>query len=109
MPTSSPAPFWRYADLGNTPMRGPTFDLSPIKDSGAASAPPQSSSPAPRRDSGASPSKNVGEIKAEVPEVEESLDEEPAFDLTRGFMSISKFHASSSNGVSVANAAHGQA
>ena len=28
---SSPAPFWKYADLGSTPAKGPSLDLSPIK------------------------------------------------------------------------------
>ncbi len=60
-----------------------------------------------------------------MPEVEELQDEEPAFDLTklvyfqlrymyttnllRGFMSISKFHASANNGVGLGNAAKGTA
>lgn len=30
---SSPAPFWKYADLGSTPAKGPPLDLSPIKGS----------------------------------------------------------------------------
>jgi hypothetical protein len=82
MPTSSPAPFWRYAELGNTP-RGPAFDLSPTKNSSAAPAMPPSSSPAPRRESGASPTRRVGEHKSGVTDVEELQDEEPAFDLTK--------------------------
>jgi hypothetical protein len=82
MPTSSPAPFWRYAELGNTPLRG-YFDMSPLKDMGGAGSIPQSSSPPPRRGSGGSPSRNSGEIKREMPEVEDGIDEEPAFDLTR--------------------------
>ena len=28
---SSPAPFWKYADLGSTPAKGPSLDLSPVK------------------------------------------------------------------------------
>ena len=28
---SSPAPFWKYADLGSTPAKGPPLDLSPTK------------------------------------------------------------------------------
>jgi hypothetical protein len=97
--------------MGNTP-RGPAFELSPTKISSAVPAMPPSSSPAPRRQSGADP-------KSEVVDVEELQDEEPAFDLTklvsrhaqrlhpltshRGFMSISKFHASSNNGVALGN------
>lgn len=79
MPTSSPAPFWRYAELGNTPMR--PFDLSPTKDGGLGL--PQSSSPAPRRESAGSPSRNNDSIKTEMPDVEDLQDEEPAFDLTK--------------------------
>lgn len=82
MPTSSPAPFWRFADLGVTPLKIPGLDLSPAKGSDIRHDIPQSSSPPPRRDSGASPSKSGGEIKTEMPEADE-IDEEPAFDLTR--------------------------
>ena len=46
MPTSSPAPFWRYADIGSTPLKPMgAYDLSPIKASGRL--PVQSSSPPP--------------------------------------------------------------
>lgn len=92
MPTSSPAPFWRYAELGNTP-RGPAFDLSPIKDSsyGAPAIPP-SSSPAPRRSSGASPTRKGGDLKNEVHETEDVQDEEPAFDLTKLVLILSSYH-----------------
>lgn len=74
MPTSSPAPFWRYADLGGvTPMR--PFDMSPIKNGPEI----QSSSP-PRPDANGSPSRVNGEAKADIGLVE---DEEPAFDLSK--------------------------
>lgn len=44
MPTSSPAPFWRYADIGSTPLKPlGQYDLSPTKTSGRL--PVQSSSP----------------------------------------------------------------
>ena len=45
MPTSSPAPFWKYAEFGSTPLKPVHFDLSPSKALGAL--PPQSSSPPP--------------------------------------------------------------
>ncbi|KAI9732243.1 MAG: transcription factor [Claussenomyces sp. TS43310] len=97
MPTSSPAPFWRYAELGNTPMR--PFDLSPTKDGGGVGGGaggrgslPQSSSPAPRRDSGASPSQRDENVRVEMPDGGEMQDEEPAFDLTKGFMTIGRYH-----------------
>jgi hypothetical protein len=53
MPTSSPAPFWRYADIGSTPLRPSlrsAYEASPSKPMGRI---PQSSSPpaeaSPRR------------------------------------------------------------
>lgn len=82
MPTSSPAPFWRYAELGNTP-RGPLFGSSPVKDASAAAQLPSSSSPAPRRESVTSPTRNGGNIQNQMPDVDELQDEEPAFDLTK--------------------------
>ncbi|EKD13060.1 fork head domain-containing protein [Drepanopeziza brunnea f. sp. 'multigermtubi' MB_m1] len=92
MPTSSPAPFWKYADIGSTPMRAPAFDLSPVKGSAGPLLPP-SSSPAPvRRVSAASPTRNSMPVKQDIPEDLED-DEDQGFDLARGFQSISSFHA----------------
>jgi hypothetical protein len=68
--------------MGNTP-RGPAFELSPSKNSSAAPAMPPSSSPAPRRQSGASLTKKGVDPKSEMADVEELQDEEPAFDLTK--------------------------
>jgi hypothetical protein len=68
--------------MGNTP-RGPAFELSPTKNSSAAPAMPPSSSPAPRRQSGASPTRKGGDPKSDVVDAEEMQDEEPAFDLTK--------------------------
>jgi hypothetical protein len=80
MPTSSPAPFWRYAELGNTP-RGPIFGLSsPVKAASATLPLPASSSPAPQRDAPASPSKN-SEMKTDMQDLDD--DEPAAFDLTK--------------------------
>ncbi|KAF4632115.1 hypothetical protein G7Y89_g6013 [Cudoniella acicularis] len=107
MPTSSPAPFWKYADIGNTPMKGPAFDLSPIK-AGASIIPPSSSPPPARRSSAASPSRNVVAVKAEEPAVEEPEEEEQGFDLTRGFQSIGSYHAPIGNGVQVAPSVDGR-
>jgi hypothetical protein len=67
--------------MGNTP-RGPAFELSPAKISSAVPAMPPSSSPAPRRQSGASPTRKI-DPKSETVDVEELQDEEPAFDLTK--------------------------
>lgn len=82
MPTSSPAPFWRFADLGNTPSvikaaGGGGYDVSPLR--GLGGDVPQSSSPAPRRTRD-SVSQEAGQVKGEE---EESEGDEPAFDLTR--------------------------
>lgn len=93
MPTSSPAPFWKYADFGSTPAR--TWDVSPIKGLGPApNLMPQSSSPpgpaTSGLDTGDSPSRGAGPvIKIERENVIPALgdlDEEeaaPSFDLTR--------------------------
>jgi len=103
MPTSSPAPFWKYADIGNTPMKGPSFDLSPVKGSAGGPHLPPSSSPAPvRRSSAASLTRNVLPVKQE--ELEEIEDEDQGFDLTRGFQSIGSYHAPAATGVPVAGA-----
>ncbi|CAK7203431.1 transcription factor [Sporothrix eucalyptigena] len=60
MPTSSPAPFWKYADIGSTPLKPPaSLDFSPSKALGLSSggvsssvAMPASSSPPPVKRSG---------------------------------------------------------
>ncbi len=82
MPTSSPAPFWKYAEYGGTPLRGSAFDLSPTKPSQPGSTLVPSSSPAPvRRSSAASPTRNGAPAKQDEPdEVEE---EDKGFDLAK--------------------------
>ncbi|CAK7245621.1 MAG: transcription factor [Sporothrix thermara] len=60
MPTSSPAPFWKYADIGSTPLKPPaSLDFSPSKALGLSSAGrnssvamPASSSPPPVKRTG---------------------------------------------------------
>lgn len=81
MPTSSPAIFWKLADSGLTPG-GARFDLSPTKASGLGPALPPSSSPPPVKGDG-SPTRNGINVKTEAPEIEDVLDEEPGFDLTK--------------------------
>ncbi|KAF5019773.1 hypothetical protein F66182_8210 [Fusarium sp. NRRL 66182] len=82
MPTSSPAPFWKYADIGSTPLKSlGGYDISPTKAGGVL--PPQSSSP-PRGDksplsSPSRPQKSSPQPVAEPPEGEE----EEGFDLTK--------------------------
>ena len=80
MPTSSPAPFWKYADLSTTPMKGSSFGSSPTKGGDEAGAVPPSSSPP--RASAASPSKNGTSDNLPVPEVEEIEEEDQGIDLT---------------------------
>jgi len=78
MPTSSPAPFWKYADL--TPQKGSHFESSPIKASSVAPAIPPSSSPAP---DAASPTRTgTTTMNRDLPKAEE-LDDDPGFDLTK--------------------------
>ncbi|TVY84934.1 Fork-head transcriptional regulator [Lachnellula suecica] len=97
MPTSSPAPFWKYAGVNSTPARGVGLESSPIK-GGRSAAPPSSSPPAPSR----SPFRNDTPAKPPaVPEIED-IEDEPAFDLTKGFQSIGAFHAPVSNGIPAA-------
>lgn len=79
MPTSSPAPFWKFAEYGSTPIK-PLPEFSPSKSLGPI---PQSSSP-PRATKSpiGSPTQNgrpttattQDTIKAEEPEEEEGID-----------------------------------
>ncbi|KAH8202467.1 hypothetical protein TruAng_003367 [Truncatella angustata] len=110
MPTSSPAPFWKYADIGSTPLRLP-FDPSPSKP-----ALPGSSSPPPPADGSRSPiaSPSRSTVRSETPHVksepaiampdEEDEDEEVGFDLTKGFQSIGSYHAPIGRGLGVPKA-----
>jgi forkhead protein FKH len=87
MSTSTPAPFWRYAEIGNMP-RGSSFNLSLSKNSSAAPAMPASGSPTPRSQSGASPTRKGGEHENSIIDVEELQDEEPVFDLTNPYSNM---------------------
>lgn len=96
MPTSSPAPFWRYADIGSTPLKPyRPYEASPSK--AASNMPPAaSSSPAPLNKSpGSSPTQPQAQSHAAA--VQAALaapDEEETFDLTKGgLQSIGSFHA----------------
>jgi hypothetical protein len=79
MPTSSPAPFWKYAEYGGTPLKiNSVFDLSPEK----GPALPPSSSPAPvRRLAAASPTRNGPPVKQDP--AEDLEDEDKGFDLAK--------------------------
>jgi hypothetical protein len=81
MPTSSPAPFWRYADIGSTPLKPPaSYELSPTKSSGEL--PVQSSSPP--RGNKSPPSSPSRPQKLDHQGIsEQSHEEEKGFDLTK--------------------------
>ncbi len=111
MPTSSPAPFWKYADIGSTPLKSAPLDFSPSKALGLSSGVggsgsatlPASSSPPPIKGSGAKspvpsptrPSRSGPDaIKAELsataggaeaPPKEASVPAPPEVEEDRGF------------------------
>ncbi|KAK6952929.1 hypothetical protein Daesc_005226 [Daldinia eschscholtzii] len=124
MPTSSPAPFWKYADIGSTPLKPSQFDVSPSKPMRRLA---NSSSPPPAAGDGspvASPSRSTRSARPEThdrekttaPEDEEGEEGEGGFDLTkyvppstgwyygisngfyRGFPSIESYHANLHSG-----------
>lgn len=120
MPTSSPAPFWKYADIGSTPLKPPAnFDASPSRRGGRLL---NSSSPPPRPVK--SPSQSPSKPAAAEERPEEDEDEEQGFDLAkyvhpcqsgfysanvkltdcRGFQSIGAYHAPVGRGLNVAKA-----
>ncbi|KAF6843674.1 fork head domain-containing protein [Colletotrichum musicola] len=105
MPTSSPAPFWKYADIGSTPLKPAAhFDMSPSKPS--LGGIPQSSSPPPAK-SPNSPTMTHKESSREAPSEPPNppeIEEEQGFDLAKGFQSIGSYHAPVSRGISVASA-----
>lgn len=90
MPTSSPAPFWKFADYDQTPLKTPfgaaglgAPDTSPIK---GGERRLESSSPPARVGETGSPSRSqtagsAGGVKREMVEIDE--EEEGGIDLTR--------------------------
>ncbi|KAE8451259.1 hypothetical protein EG329_004424 [Mollisiaceae sp. DMI_Dod_QoI] len=102
MPTSSPAPFWKFAEYGNTPLKGPAFDSSPVKPSNASAGIPPSSSPAPaRRSSAASPIRTNAAAKQDEVAPDDIEEEDQGFDLTKGFQTIGSYHAPAAQGIPV--------
>ncbi|KAI0526597.1 fork head domain-containing protein [Xylaria bambusicola] len=107
MPTSSPAPFWKYIDIHSTPLK-PPYDVSPTKP-----GLPNSSSPPPPvgvdRSPIASPTRttrgNTLDRVTAVDNIEEDNEEEGEYDLTKGFQSIGSFHAAPSFGSSAIHTA----
>ncbi|KAI9371878.1 fork head domain-containing protein [Aspergillus egyptiacus] len=122
MPMSSPAQFWKFADIGSTPAR-PVVDMSPLKgDPGDVLGNIPSSSPPPpnlvspskpgtangasgrplsarRDDSRPGTSTNgVGEPEERRHVEEDEGEDEAGFDLARGFQPIgSVYHRQLSN------------
>ncbi|KAG6015905.1 hypothetical protein E4U54_002745 [Claviceps lovelessii] len=88
MPTSSPAPFWKYADINSTPLRpSAAYDISPSKLTGGL--PPQSSSP-PRASKSppSSPLKSQKSVSVvtgvkQGSVAPEEREEDKGFDLTK--------------------------
>jgi hypothetical protein len=85
MPTSSPAPFWKYADiLGSTPLKPVQFDLSPSKPLGGLPPPSSSPPPAPRKSPIASPTRGANRATAAADEIPSPVEiEDGGFDLTK--------------------------
>ncbi|AEO69174.1 uncharacterized protein THITE_2119283 [Thermothielavioides terrestris NRRL 8126] len=86
MPTSSPAPFWKYADIGSTPLRPPltSFDLSPSKTPsgvpiGSSSPPAAAQSKSPAR----SPTRSTSRAAVDASPSPAADDEDHGFDLTK--------------------------
>ncbi|KAI9167321.1 Fork-head transcriptional regulator [Paramyrothecium foliicola] len=107
MPTSSPAPFWKYADIGSTPLRPSarfTYEASPSKPAG--NVPQSSSPPAENKSPPSSPSRPQKSGPREEPDLDPEGEEE-GFDLTKGFQSIGTYHAPVGRGVPVASALKG--
>ncbi|PHH58766.1 hypothetical protein CDD81_4660 [Ophiocordyceps australis] len=104
MPTSSPAPFWKYADIGSTPLKPlAQYDLSPTKPTSRML--PQSSSPVqPTRSPPSSPLKPPKNTVSHERPTADDPDEEQGFDLTKGFQSIGSYHAPVGRGIPVADA-----
>ncbi|ESZ96923.1 putative Fork head protein like protein [Sclerotinia borealis F-4128] len=97
MPTSSPAPFWKF--VGITPLRAfGGYDTSPIKGY-KSSVLPSSSPPPMRRGSAMSPTRNGPPEKLQILNIGFEMEEEAGFDLARGFQSIGSYHAPIANSV----------
>lgn len=114
MPTSSPAPFWRYADISSTPLKpAPQYDASPSKMTTHGNLPSQSSSPPPAPAQSKSPAGSASPTRTTSRGATVGVDEPPspaeeedqAFDLTKGFQSIGSYHAPVSRGKEIQPAA----
>ncbi|EQK97967.1 hypothetical protein G6O67_000003 [Ophiocordyceps sinensis] len=105
MPTSSPAPFWKYAEVGSTPLQASAqYELSPCKVAGGM---PSSSPPGASKSPPSSPSRPQKSGASQDRVHTEEPDEEQGFDLTKGFQSIGSYHAPVGRGLCVASALNG--
>jgi hypothetical protein len=91
MPTSSPAPFWKYADIGSTPLKPlAPYEVSPSRV--AREAPPQSSSPpAVGKSPPSSPSRPQKSGQQEPADAADEPEEEQGFDLMRYVNSLQAY------------------
>ncbi|CAL5867577.1 uncharacterized protein PFLUO_LOCUS1796 [Penicillium psychrofluorescens] len=125
MPMSSPAQFWKFADIGSTPAR-PVPDMSPLKGEpddrliagfpSSSPPPPNLASPSkPGTSNGLGSSRTLPPLQSEHGEMggpnrthqEEHMEEEDeddggsggggGFDLARGFQPIGSYHRQLSN------------
>ncbi|UKZ78103.1 hypothetical protein TrVFT333_005837 [Trichoderma virens FT-333] len=107
MPTSSPAPFWKYADIGSTPLKPlAPYEVSPSRV--AREGRTQSSSPpAVGKSPPSSPSRPQKSGQQEPSDAADEAEEEQGFDLMKGFQSIGAYHAPVERGVSIGAALKG--
>lgn len=98
---SSPAPFWRFENMGNTPA-GPWPEISPMKNGTGGAVAMQSSSPPPVTNGAESPTRRarppVGPYGPTAYGGNGMKDDEDGeIDITRGFTKISSYHQERSN------------
>ncbi|KAH8692740.1 putative forkhead transcription factor Fkh1/2 [Talaromyces proteolyticus] len=111
MPMSSPAQFWKFADIGSTPAR-PVPDMSPLKAGVGALGDglmPSSSPPPANLGSPSKPGILSGRTLAPIKREEEhdiqparagpdeDEEEDEGFDLARGFQPIGSYHRQINN------------
>ncbi|KAJ5386638.1 transcriptional regulator family: Forkhead [Penicillium cosmopolitanum] len=119
MPMSSPAQFWKFADIGSTPAR-PVPDMSPLKGEpedriiggfpSSSPPPPNLVSPSkPGTSNGLGSSRTLPPLQSDGPDInpngahkEDCMEEEDeedtgGFDLARGFQPIGSYHRQLSN------------
>ncbi|KAJ6093215.1 transcriptional regulator family: Forkhead [Penicillium sp. IBT 16267x] len=114
MPMSSPAQFWKFADIGSTPAR-PVPDMSPLKGEqedriiggfpSSSPPPPNLASPSkPGTSNGLGSSRTLPPLQSDAGDrgpvgsrKEEEEEDDNGFDLARGFQPIGSYHRQLSN------------